>query len=46
MDDIIIIARVSAIYGLGNPESYMAMLLLHLSIVKIINQRGILLRLS
>ncbi|WP_201342406.1 excinuclease ABC subunit UvrB [Abyssogena phaseoliformis symbiont] len=44
-DDVIIIASVSAIYGLGNPESYMAMLL-HLSIGEIINQREILSRLS
>lgn len=44
-DDVIIIASVSAIYGLGNPESYMAMLL-HLSVGEITNQREILSRLS
>ncbi|ABL02187.1 Excinuclease ABC subunit B [Candidatus Ruthia magnifica str. Cm (Calyptogena magnifica)] len=44
-DDVIIIASVSAIYGLGNPESYMAMLL-HLSVGEVTNQREILLRLS
>ncbi len=44
-DDVIIIASVSAIYGLGNPESYMSMLL-HLSIGEITNQREILSRLS
>ncbi len=44
-DDVIIIASVSAIYGLGDPESYMKMLL-HLSIGEVINQRDILSRLS
>jgi excinuclease ABC subunit B len=44
-DDVIIIASVSAIYGLGNPESYMAMLL-HLSVGEITNQRDILSRLT
>ncbi|MDG2353378.1 MAG: excinuclease ABC subunit UvrB [Gammaproteobacteria bacterium] len=44
-DDVIIIASVSAIYGLGDPESYMQMLL-HLSVGEVINQREILSRLS
>ncbi len=43
--DVIIIASVSAIYGLGDPDSYMKMLL-HLSVGEIINQREILLRLA
>ena len=33
--DVIIIASVSAIYGLGDPESYMKMLL-HLTVVKLL----------
>ncbi len=44
-NDVIIIASVSAIYGLGDPKSYMAMLL-HLSVNESINQRDILKRLS
>lgn len=44
-DDVIIIASVSAIYGLGDPESYLQMLL-HLSVGEVINQRDILSRLS
>ncbi len=44
-DDVIIIASVSAIYGLGDPESYMSMLL-HLSVGEGSNQREILSRLS
>jgi len=44
-EDVIIIASVSAIYGLGDPESYMQMLL-HLSVGEVINQREILSRLS
>ncbi|SMN14094.1 Excinuclease ABC subunit B [Bathymodiolus heckerae thiotrophic gill symbiont] len=44
-DDVIIIASVSAIYGLGDPDSYMQMLL-HLSVGEVINQREILSRLS
>lgn len=44
-DDVIIIASVSAIYGLGDPESYMSMLL-HLSVGEVSNQREILSRLS
>lgn len=43
--DTIIIASVSAIYGLGDPDSYMQMLL-HLSVGEVINQREILSRLS
>jgi excinuclease ABC subunit B len=42
-EDVIIIASVSAIYGLGDPESYMQMLL-HLSVGEVINQREILSR--
>ncbi|MBC8493212.1 MAG: excinuclease ABC subunit UvrB [Candidatus Thioglobus sp.] len=44
-DDVVIIASVSAIYGLGDPESYMSMLL-HLSVGEVSNQREILSRLS
>ena len=44
-EDVIIIASVSAIYGLGDPDSYMQMLL-HLSVGEIANQREILSRLS
>lgn len=44
-DDVIIISSVSAIYGLGDPESYMSMLL-HLSVGEISNQREILSRLT
>jgi excinuclease ABC subunit B len=44
-DDVIIIASVSAIYGLGDPESYMSMLL-HLSVGEVFNQREILSRLT
>ncbi len=43
--DVIIVATVSAIYGLGDPESYMKMLL-HLSRGETIDQRNILRRLS
>ena len=43
--DVIIIASVSAIYGLGDPESYMKMLL-HLTVGEITNQREILATLS
>ena len=39
--DVIIIASVSAIYGLGDPKSYMKMLL-HLTVGEITNQREIL----
>ena len=43
--DVIIIASVSAIYGLGDPDSYMKMLL-HLSVGEITKQREILSTLS
>ena len=43
--DVIIVATVSAIYGLGDPESYMKMLL-HLSRGETIDQRSILRRLA
>ncbi|MGE4570853.1 MAG: excinuclease ABC subunit UvrB [Gammaproteobacteria bacterium] len=43
--DVIIIASVSAIYGLGDPESYMKMLL-HLTVGEVTRQREILSRLS
>lgn len=43
--DVIIIASVSAIYGLGDPESYMKMLL-HLTVGEVTKQREILSRLS
>ena len=43
--DVIIIAIVSAIYGLGDPDSYMKMLL-HLSVGEITKQREILSTLS
>ncbi|MCS5586304.1 MAG: excinuclease ABC subunit UvrB [Gammaproteobacteria bacterium] len=44
-EDVIIIASVSAIYGLGDPDSYMQMLL-HLSVGEVTGQREILSRLS
>ncbi|NMH59497.1 excinuclease ABC subunit UvrB [Alteromonas ponticola] len=43
--DVVIVASVSAIYGLGDPESYMKMLL-HLRQGDIVNQRDILRRLA
>lgn len=43
--DTIIVATVSAIYGLGDPNSYLKMLL-HLSVGELINQRDILRRLA
>ncbi len=43
--DVIIIASVSAIYGLGDPDSYLKMML-HLRVGDIINQRDILRRLA
>ncbi len=43
--DVIIVASVSAIYGLGDPDSYLKMML-HLSVGDIINQRDILRRLA
>ncbi|GGF72041.1 excinuclease ABC subunit UvrB [Alteromonas lipolytica] len=43
--DVVIVASVSAIYGLGDPESYMKMLL-HLRQGDTINQRDVLRRLA
>lgn len=43
--DVVIIASVSAIYGLGDPQSYMKMLL-HLRVGDIMDQRDILRRLA
>lgn len=43
--DVIIVATVSAIYGLGDPHSYMSMLL-HLKRGDIVDQRSILKRLA
>lgn len=43
--DVIIVASVSAIYGLGDPDSYLSMML-HISQGDIINQRDILRRLA
>ena len=43
--DVVIIASVSAIYGLGDPESYMKMLL-HLKVGDIVDQRSVLRRLA
>lgn len=43
--DVIIIASVSAIYGLGDPDSYLKMML-HISVGDIINQRDVLRRLA
>ena len=43
--DVIIVATVSCIYGLGDPEAYMSMLL-HLSRGEVIDQRAILRRLA
>jgi len=43
--DVIIIASVSAIYGLGDPDSYMKMLL-HLTVGEVTKQREILTTLS
>ncbi len=43
--DTIIVATVSAIYGLGDPSAYLSMVL-HLSVGEIINQRNILRRLA
>jgi len=44
-DDVIIVGTVSAIYGLGDPESYHEMIL-HLSVGDIMDQRAILKRLA
>lgn len=43
--DVIIIATVSAIYGLGDPQSYLSMMM-HLDRGDIIDQRGMLRKLS
>ncbi len=43
--DVIIVSSVSAIYGLGDPESYMKMLL-HLRVGDLMDQRDILRRLA
>ncbi len=43
--DTIIVATVSAIYGLGDPTQYLSMVL-HISVGEIINQRDILRRLA
>ena len=43
--DTIIVATVSAIYGLGNPNEYNKMLL-HLRVGATVDQRGILRRLA
>lgn len=43
--DAIIVATVSSIYGLGDPQSYLGMML-HISRGEIIDQRGILKRLA
>ena len=44
-DDVIIVATVSAIYGLGDPQSYHEMIL-HISVGDIMDQRAILKRLA
>ena len=44
-EDCIVVATVSAIYGLGDPESYFKMIM-HLSRGEIIDQRGILRQLA
>lgn len=43
--DVVIVASVSAIYGLGDPQAYLSMML-HLKVGDVINQRDILLRLA
>ncbi|PKH07494.1 excinuclease ABC subunit UvrB [Moritella sp. Urea-trap-13] len=43
--DVILIASVSAIYGLGDPESYLKMML-HVSVGEMISQRSIIRRLA
>ncbi|MFM2481064.1 excinuclease ABC subunit UvrB [Celerinatantimonas sp. YJH-8] len=43
--DVILVASVSAIYGLGDPQSYLKMML-HLSVGEMIDQRQILRRLA
>ncbi|MCX7121717.1 MAG: excinuclease ABC subunit UvrB [Gammaproteobacteria bacterium] len=44
-DDVIIVATVSAIYGLGDPKAYLSMVL-HLSVGERIDQRELLKRLA
>ena len=44
-EDCLVVATVSAIYGLGDPESYFKMVM-HLSRGEIIDQRGILRQLA
>lgn len=43
--DVVIVASVSAIYGLGDPQAYLSMML-HLKVGALINQRDILRRLA
>ncbi|WP_429104211.1 excinuclease ABC subunit UvrB [Aeromonas allosaccharophila] len=43
--DVVIVASVSAIYGLGDPQAYLSMML-HLKLGDVINQRDILRRLA
>ncbi|MFQ2071050.1 excinuclease ABC subunit UvrB [Aeromonas veronii] len=43
--DVVIVASVSAIYGLGEPQAYLSMML-HLKVGDVINQRDILRRLA
>ena len=43
--DVIIVASVSAIYGLGDPQSYLSMML-HLRVGDLLNQRDMLRRLA
>ena len=44
-EDCLVVATVSAIYGLGDPESYFKMVM-HLSRGEIIDQRGVLRQLA
>ncbi|MCJ8311960.1 MAG: excinuclease ABC subunit UvrB [Saccharospirillaceae bacterium] len=44
-NDCIVVATVSAIYGLGSPESYLKMIL-HINVGQIVNQRDILRQLA
>ena len=43
--DVVIVASVSSIYGLGDPQAYLSMML-HLKVGDVINQRDILRRLA
>ncbi|WP_447767024.1 excinuclease ABC subunit UvrB [Aeromonas veronii] len=43
--DVVIVASVSAIYGLGDPQAYLSMML-HVKVGDVINQRDILRRLA